>query len=209
MPEDNKIRVLIADDHAIVRMGLVALFAGTPDIQTAGEASDGNTAVAQAMKLVPDIVLLDLSMPHKDGIAVTAELRQRLPEVKILILTTFGTSEELAKAFAAGAHGAILKNISNQELLSAIRRTAAGEKVVAQEITNMLVNDPPMPELSSRQRDILESITRGLTNNQIAMQLDISPESVKTHIAKLFDKLGAASRSEAVSIALRRHLLKI
>ena len=209
MPEDKKIRVLIADDHAIVRMGLVALFAGTPDIQTAGEASDGNTTVAQAMKLVPDIVLLDLSMPHKDGIAVTAELRQRLPEVKILILTTFGTSEELAKAFAAGAHGAILKNISNQELLSAIRRTAAGEKVVAQEITNMLANDPPMPELSSRQRDILESITRGLTNNQIAMQLDISPESVKTHIAKLFDKLGAASRSEAVSIALRRHLLKI
>ena len=209
MPEDKKIRVLIADDHAIVRMGLVALFAGTPDIQTTGEASDGNTAVAKAMKLVPDIVLLDLSMPHKDGIAVTAELRQRLPEVKILILTTFGTSEELAKAFAAGAHGAILKNISNQELLSAIRRTAAGEKVVAQEITNMLANDPPMPELSSRQRDILESITRGLTNNQIAMQLDISPESVKTHIAKLFDKLGAASRSEAVSIALRRHLLKI
>lgn len=209
MSEDNKIRVLIADDHAIVRMGLVALFAGTPDIQTAGEASDGNSAVAKAMKLVPDIVLLDLSMPHKDGIAVTAELRQRLPEVKILILTTFGTSEELAKAFAAGAHGAILKNISNQELLSAIRRTAAGEKVVAQEITNMLANDPPMPELSSRQRDILESITRGLTNNQIAMQLDISPESVKTHMAKLFEKLGAASRSEAVSIALRRHLLKI
>ena len=109
----------------------------------------------------------------------------------------------------AGAHGAILKSSPNAELVTAIRRIATGKRAVSPEIENMLANDPPMPDLSPRQREILESITRGLTNNQIALQFDISPESVKTHIAKLFEKLGAATRSEAVSIALRRHLLKI
>ena len=110
---------------------------------------------------------------------------------------------------AAGASGALLKNVPNGEIVAAIRRIAAGKRVVSPDIELMLENDPPVPDLSPRQREILESITRGLTNAQIALQFDISPESVKTYIARLFEKLGAASRSEAVSIALRRHLLKI
>lgn len=206
---DNKIRVLVADDHAIVRTGLVALLGRASDIEVVGEANDGNAAVAKAMKLNPDVVVLDLVMPRKDGVAATAELHAKRPDMKILILTSFGTSEEIAKAFSAGAHGAILKSCPNAELMASIRNIATGKRVVAPEIENMLANDPPMPDLSPRQREILESITRGLTNNQIAMQFDISPESIKTHINKLFKKLGAASRSEAVSIALRRHLLKI
>ena len=148
-------------------------------------------------------------MPKKDGVAATAELHERFPEIKILVLTSFGTSEDIAKALAAGASGALLKSVPNSEIVSAIRRIAASKRVVSPEIEHMLENDPPVPDLSPRQRDILESITRGLTNAQIALQLDISPESVKTHIAKLFEKLDAANRSEAVSIAVRRHLLKI
>ena len=205
----NKIKVLVADDHAIVRTGLVALLGRAPDIEVMGEASDGNDAVAKAMKLNPDVVVLDLVMPRKDGVAATAELHAKRPDMKILILTSFGTSEEITKAFSVGAQGAILKSSPNAELMASIRDIAAGKRVVAPEIENMLANDPPVPDLSPRQREILESITRGLTNNQIAMQFDISPESIKTHINKLFKKLGAASRSEAVSIALRRHLLKI
>lgn len=205
----DKIKVLVADDHAIVRTGLVALLGRADDIEVVGEASDGNSAVAKALKLNPDVIVLDLVMPQKDGVAATAELHEKRPDMKILILTSFGTSEEISKALMSGAHGAILKSSPNAELVTAIRRVAAGKRAVSPEIENMLANDPPVPDLSPRQREILESITRGLTNNQIALQFDISPESVKTHIAKLFEKLGAATRSEAVSIALRRHLLKI
>ena len=203
------IKVLVADDHAIVRTGLVALLGRADGIEVMGEASDGNSAVAKALKLKPDVIVMDLVMPQKDGVAATAELHEKCPEMKILILTSFGTSEEISKALAAGAHGAILKSSPNAELVAAIRRVAAGKRAVSPEVENMLANDPPMPDLSPRQREILGSITRGLTNNQIALQFDISPESVKTHIAKLFEKLGAATRSEAVSIAIRRHLLKI
>ena len=205
----GKIKILVADDHAIVRVGLVTLLGRVPDFEIVGEAGNGAVAVSRAMKLMPDVVVLDLVMPKMDGVEATATLHEKLPDTKVLILTSFGTSEDLSRALNAGAVGAILKNAANSELVSAIRRVAAGKRTVSPEIENMLANDPPVPELSPRQRDILESITRGLTNNQIAMQFEISPESVKTHIAKLFEKIGAASRSEAVSIALRKHLLKI
>lgn len=205
----GKIRILVADDHAIVRVGLVTLLGRVPDFEIVGEAGNGAVAVSKALKLAPDVVVLDLVMPKMDGVEATTALHEKLPDTKVLILTSFGTSEDLSRALNAGAVGAILKNAANSELVSTIRRVAAGKRTVSPEIENMLANDPPVPELSPRQRDILESITRGLTNNQIAMQFEISPESVKTHIAKLFEKIGAASRSEAVSIALRKHLLKI
>ena len=205
----GKIKILVADDHAIVRVGLVTLLSRVPDFEIVGEAGNGAVAVSKALKLAPDVVVLDLVMPKMDGVAATAALHEKLPNAKVLILTSFGTSEDISRALNAGAVGAILKNAANSELVSAIRRVAAGKRTVSPEIENMLANDPPVPELSPRQRDILESIMRGLTNNQIAMQFEISPESVKTHIAKLFEKIGAASRSEAVSIALRKQLLKI
>ena len=205
----GKIRILVADDHAIVRVGLVTLLGRVPDFEIVGEAGNGAVAVSKALKLAPDVVVLDLVMPKMDGVAATAALHEKLPNAKVLILTSFGTSEDLSRALNAGAIGAILKNAANSELVSAIRRVAAGKRTISPEIENMLANDPPVPELSPRQRDILESIMRGLTNNQIAMQFEISPKRVKTHIAKLFEKIGAASRSEAVSIALRKQLLKI
>ena len=205
----GKIRILVADDHAIVRVGLATLLGRVPDFEIVGEAGNGSVAVSKALKLVPDVVVLDLVMPKMDGVEVTAALHEKLPDAKILILTSLGTSEDISRALSAGASGAILKSTANSRLVSAIRLVAGGNRVVSPEIENMFSNDPPIPELSPRQRDILESITRGLTNNEIAMQFGISPESVKTHVAKLFEKIGAATRSEAASIALRKHLLKI
>ena len=205
----NKIRILIVDDHAIVRTGLAALLGSIPDFEIVGEASNGSIAVSKAIKLNPDVIVMDLVMPKMGGVEATTEILSKLPDTRILILTSFGTSEELSRVFSAGATGAILKNTANSALVSSIRRIAKGNRVVSPEIENMLANEPPIPELSSRQRDILESLTRGLTNNEIAMQFEISPESVKTHIAKLFEKRGAGNRSEAVSIALRKHLLKL
>ena len=205
----SKIRILIVDDHAIVRTGLAALLGSIPDFEIVGEASNGSIAISKAIKLNPDVIVMDLVMPKMGGVEATTEILSKLPDTRILILTSFGTSEELSRVFSAGATGAILKNTANSALVSSIRRIAKGNRVVSPEIENMLANEPPIPELSSRQRDILESLTRGLTNNEIAMQFEISPESVKTHIAKLFEKIGAGNRSEAVSIALRRHLLKL
>lgn len=205
----EKIRVLLADDHAVVRMGLVTMLERTSDIEVVAEAGNGIKAVAEAVRLAPDVAVIDLVMPKKDGIAATEEIHRKMPGVKILILTSFGTSEEISRAFAAGAGGAVLKSAATSELVNAIRQIASGKRPLSPDIANMMANDPPTQELSPRQREILESITRGLTNNQIATQFGISPESVKTHINKLFEKIGASNRSEAVTIALRKHLLKI
>lgn len=205
----NRIRVLLADDHAVLRMGLVTLLARTPDIEVVAEAGNGEEAVGEAERYAPDVAVVDLVMPKMDGIAATAMIHSKFPNMKILILTSFGTSDEISKALSTGADGAILKSAATHELVDAIRRIAAGERPVSPEIENMMKIDPPIQELSPRQREILESLTRGLTTNQIASTFDISPESVKTHVAKLFEKIGAANRSEAVAIALRKHLLKI
>ena len=205
----DKIRILIADDHAIVRMGLVTLLGAQDGFEVVGEASNGEQAVMRALKLRPDVVVMDLVMPKKDGVAATAELREKLPSAKCLILTSFGTADEMHAALQAGAAGILLKSTANSKLVASIRKVAAGKTVIADDVEQLLSEDQPVAELSPRQREILESITRGLSNAQIALQLDISAESVKTHMAKLFTKLGAASRAEAVAIAMRKHLLKI
>ena len=205
----GKIKILIADDHAIVRMGLATLLGAQDGFEVVGEASNGEQAVSRALKLRPDVVVMDLVMPKKDGVAATAELREKLPTAKCLILTSFGTADEMHAALQAGAAGILLKSSANSKLVASIRKVAAGKTVIADDVEQLLSEDQPVAELSPRQREILESITRGLSNTQIALQLDISAESVKTHMAKLFTKLGAASRAEAVAIAMRKHLLKI
>ena len=205
----DTIRILIADDHAIVRMGLVTLLGAQDGFEVVGEASNGEQAVSRALKLRPDVIVMDLVMPKKDGIAATAELHKKLPTAKCLILTSFGTAEEMQAALHAGAAGILLKSTANSKLVATIRKIAAGRTVIADGVEQLLSEEESIPELSPRQREILESITRGLSNAQIALQLDISAESVKTHMTKLFAKLGAASRAEAVAIALRKHLLKM
>ena len=204
----NKIRVLIADDHAMVRMGLASLLGTEPDIEVVGEAENGKTAIQKSIALKPDVVVMDLVMPNMDGTAATTEILKSLPETKILMLTSFGTADGIAHAIEAGAKGAMMKNADFSELVAAIRILAAGGRAISPEIEHFMEEDPPVQKLTQRQSDILASLVRGLTNDDIAKQFSIQRSSVKDHLTAIFEKLGAANRSEAVSIALRKHLLK-
>ena len=203
----NKVRVLIADDHAVVRMGIASLLGTRRDISVVGDAFDGADAVRKALALHPDVVIMDLVMPRLDGMSATAEITSKAPETKVLLLTTFSSSENIAKALKAGALGAAMKSSSNDDLIAAVLAVARGERYLTSEVEQLLAEDPPLPDLSQRQLQILESIARGLTNKEISTQLDISLESVKSHIKIILEKLGAASRTEAASIAQRKHLL--
>jgi len=206
--KNSNVRVLIADDHSVVRMGLASLLGTAKNVEIAGEAVNGEDAVRKAQKLRPDIVIMDLVMPKKDGVAATEEILSAAPETKVLILTTFGTSDDISRALKAGATGAIMKSATNRELLAAVQSVAQGKRFVSAEVEGILANDPPIPELSQRQREILESISRGLTNKEIATALDISLESVKSHVKVILEKLEASSRTEAAAIAQRKKLLK-
>jgi DNA-binding NarL/FixJ family response regulator len=203
------IRVLIADDHTIVRIGLKALLGAEKDIEIVGEAKNGEMAVKEAMRLQPDVVIMDLMMPKMDGAAATAALRDRLPEAKVIILTTFGSSDGIAHAIESGAAGALMKTADDAALISTIRSVAGGMTVISPEIRRLLAEDPPIPVLTSRQTEVLQSMMRGLTNRDIAKQLGIRQDGVNEHVAAILAKIGAANRTEAVAIALRKHLLKL
>lgn len=205
----KKIAILIADDHAVVRGGLAALLATERDFSVVGQAKNGEEAVREAKRLKPDVVLMDLVMPKLSGAAATEALTAELPATRIVILTSFGATEGIARALAAGAAGALMKTDDDTTLVRTIRRVAAGERVVSAEIQNLLKADPPVPSLTPRQRDILESLTRGLTNKDIASELGIRQDGVERHVNDILAKIGAANRTEAVAIALRKQLLKI
>ena len=202
----KKIRVLIADDHAMVRMGLASLLDTEPDIEVVGEAENGEVAVRKALSLKPDVIVMDLMMPGKDGTAATVEVMRAQPETKVLLLTSFGTADGVAHALEAGATGAMMKNADISELVAAIRTIAAGGRAVSPEIRHFMEIDPPISRLTSRQSEILAAVVRGLTNDDIAKLFSIQRSSVKDHLTAIFAKLGASNRSEAVSIALRKHL---
>ena len=205
----NEIRLLIVDDHAIVRTGLVALLESDGRVSVIGEADDGNAALALVRKLNPDIVIMDILMPGKDGIAAMQEIKAEFPGTKVLILTTSTASDELAAALAAGADGAITKSTANATLLSAVKDIAAGKRVISPEISKLIANDPPVKALTERQRIILEAMAQGKANKEIAVQLGLQTDSVRQHVIAILSKLGATNRAEAVAIALRKHLLKM
>ena len=200
---------MIVDDHAILRMGLASLLNAKKDIEVIGEASSGAAALKKAPKLKPDVIVMDLMMPEMDGAETTRRLKALMPEARILILTTFGTADGIAHALEAGAQGAVLKNVEFTELANDIRRIAAGETVISEEIQRILKSEPAIEPLSPRQHEILEAIVNGLSNADISVRLGISLDMVKEHNQKLFEKLGVANRTEAVAITLRKHLLKI
>ena len=205
----RKTTVFLADDHVMVRMGLTSLLDSKKDMQVIGEAEDGVETVRKVLSLKPDVVLMDLLMPLKDGVAATTEILAALPRTRILILTSASTSDGIAHALRAGAAGALLKSADFSTLVSAIRTIAAGGTMIAPDIQRTLEEDPPIPDLTPRQEDILASVTRGLTNAEIARQFGIRESSVKEYVNQICTKLGAANRAEAVSIALRKHLLKM
>ena len=204
----SKVKVLIVDDHAILRMGLASLLGTKKDIEVVGDAADGPTAIRKAVRLRPDVIIMDLLMPGMDGVETTRRLLAEMPDARVLILTTFGTADGIAHALEAGARGAVMKNVDFSELVAAVHSVAAGERAVSPEIERILAAEPPIPALSPRQAEILQSVVRGLSNPDIAKQLGISLDMVKEHSAALFQKIGAANRTEAVAIALRKHLIR-
>ena len=205
----GKIRVLVADDHRIVRIGLAALLSTESGIEVVGEAENGETAVALARELLPDVVLMDLVMPEMDGVETTAAIRAACPETKVLILTSFSVSDGISRALAAGATGAILKSVSDDELIAAVKAAAAGESVIGDEVRKLIDEAPPIPQLTGRQKQILAMVVDGNTNRQIALHLGIREDSVGAHLSAIFAKLGVSCRAEAVAIAMRRQLLKM
>ena len=192
----------------MVRMGLASLLETEPDIKVVGEAEDGDDAVKKAVSRRPDVVVMDLVMPKKDGAEATSEIHGLLPETKILLLTTFGTADGVAHALASGATGAMMKNADFSDLAAAVRTVASGGNAVSPEIERFIREDPPVTNLTKRQGEILAAVVRGLTNDDIAKQFSIQRSSVKDHLTAIFEKLGAANRAEAISIALRKHLLR-
>ncbi len=204
----NKTRVLLADDHSIVRMGLTTLLEMERDIEVVGQAVNGRLALDAALKLRPDVVVMDLMMPVMDGAAATAAIKAELPETKVVLFTTFPTSDHIARAIENGASGAIFKSDADIELIHAIRAVASGQTYISAEIRNLIASDPPIQPLSPRQTEILAALVRGLSNAEIATLLGISPTVVREHTMALFKKIGAANRAEAVAIALRRHLIR-
>ena len=206
---NRKIKVLIADDHAVVRIGLAALFGTEKDMQVVGQAKDGDDAISQATAVHPDVIIMDLRMPKTDGANATKQIHDRLPSAKVVILTSYGESDGVAHALAAGASGAISKAAEDAVLVSVVRRVAEGEQYVSPEIRKLLQDSPPIPKMTSRQLEILAYMVKGLTNKDIAGLLNIREDSVEEHVNLILAKIGAANRTEAVAIALRKHLLKI
>lgn len=205
--KSQKIRILIADDHKLMRMGLVSLFNVQKDMTVVGEAEDGETAVRYAAELKPDIAIVDLMMPKMNGAEATAAMLANNPGIGIVILSSFANSFDMARAISNGARGAQAKEAPTEDLVDAVRTVAAGGTAIAPDIMEYAKENVP-PPLTEKQMAILTSVTRGLSNKDIALELGVSPVVVKKQLSVIFAKLGAATRAEAASIAIQKHLIK-
>jgi DNA-binding NarL/FixJ family response regulator len=206
----DPIRVLIVDDHAVVREGLRTFLELQDEIEVAGEAVDGKDAIREAERLRPDVVLMDLVMPNLDGVGAMRELRQRVPGARVIVLTSFLDDERLLPAVRAGAAGYLLKNVQPQELARAIRTAAAGEALLDPAVAARLVEaleedgrDARADQLTPREREVLALIGRGFANKRIALELGIAEKTVKTHVGNVLSKLGVSDRTQAALYAAR------
>lgn len=206
--DPKPIRVLIVDDHLVVRMGLSALISLEPGMSVIGEAEDGECALELVRRYHPDVVVMDVMMPNMNGTEATAIIASEFPETRILVLTTFSESKDVVKALDAGANGAIVKDSSQQELISAIRAVAEGKRVISPEISRTIDGVSQKPQLSDRHRLILEYVAKGLSNPEIGKLLGIGPDCVKAHLKIIYARLGVATRTEAVFFAVQEDLLK-
>lgn len=212
MSSSEPIRVMLVDDHAMVRRGLATFLRVFDDLELVGEAESGEAALQLCGQFLPDVILMDLMMPDMDGATATRLIRQRFPQVQVIALTSFKEQDVVQSALQAGAIGYLLKDVSADELARAIRAAHSGRATLAPEAVQALVNaanQPPAPEwyLTERERVVLALMVEGLNNTQIAKRLVVSPSTIKSHVSHILSKLGASSRSEAVALALRSGLI--
>jgi DNA-binding NarL/FixJ family response regulator len=210
------IRVLIADDHPVVRDGLAAMLSTQPDFDVVGTAATGREAVAQAQALQPDVVLLDLEMPELDGVEALRQMAARTPQARALVFTAFDTDERIVAAVQAGARGYLLKGAPRDELFNAIRVVSQGGSLLQPIVASKLIQrisqppaDPPVDPLTGRELEVLTLLAQGKANKEIAAALHISERTVKFHVSAIFNRLGAGNRTEAVRFAVQRGLIQL
>ena len=209
---DGKIRILIVDDHFVVREGLKGILAGQPDFEVVGEAADGERGVALAAERQPDVVLMDLRMPGLDGVGAIREIKRRGIPTNVLVLTTYDSDADILPAIEAGATGYLLKDAPREDLFRGIRAAARGESYLAPSVASRImrrVRGPAPEPLSAREIEVLEQVARGLNNREIARNLHISQATVKTHLVHIYDKLEVSDRTSAVMAALEQGIIRM
>jgi NarL family two-component system response regulator LiaR len=214
MDEERVIRVMLVDDHEMVRNGLSTFLLIHDDLTLVGEAGDGEEAVRLFASLQPDVVLMDIKMPRMDGVEATRALLDRSPDARVIALTSFDDDESVERVLSAGAIGYLLKNVDANDLADAIRAAYEGKPTLGPEATESLFRASRRPpqlghDLTEREREVLRQMIDGLTNPEIAEALFVSPATVKSHVSNILSKLGAATRTEAVSLALQHDVLKV
>lgn len=214
MTDKECIRVMLVDDHAVVRSGLSTFLMTCDDMELVGEAASGEQALQICSRAKPDVILMDLVMPGMDGATTTRMIRERCPEIQVIVLTSFKEQELVQGALQAGAIGYLLKDVSADELANAVRAAYAGKPTLAPEAAQVLIQATRRPaeqigfDLTEREREVLALMVEGLNNNQIAEKLVVSVSTAKFHVSRVLSKLNASGRTEAVAIALQNHLVK-
>lgn len=215
MTEQERIRVMLVDDHAVVRSGLATFLMACSDMELVGEAANGQQALLMCPQVKPNVVLMDLVMPGMDGATTTRLIREKCPEIQVIALTSFKEKDLVQGALRAGAIGYLLKDISAKELANAIRAAYAGKPALAPEAAQVLIQAARAPaveqvgyNLTNREREVLVLMIEGLNNKEIAERLVVSPSTAKSHVSSILSKLGVSSRTEAVALALQNNLVK-
>ena len=209
MDKTRTIRILVADDHYIVRIGLVALLNTEPDMEVVAEAADGAQAVEMYEELQPDLVLMDARMPIKNGVQAITEIRRRHPTARVLMLTAYDGDQDIAQALAAGAQGYVLKNSKADHLIPAVRAVAAGQRWLPREIAGRLAARKSFEQLTPREVQVLTQMAKGRANKEIADILNITEYTAKDHLKSILAKLRASDRTEAVTLAIQRGIIQL
>lgn len=214
MNDNTPIRVIIADDHAMVRVGLSTILESLPDMHLVAEANNGNEAIELCKTFHPDVILMDVKMPGMDGIQATQQIKTRFPDVQVIVITSYDETNLVNKALQAGAIGYLLKNVSASELGSAIRNAKLNKPTLAPEATQALIHASTHDksfdfDITDRELDVLQLMVKGLSNAEIAQHLQISRFTVKNHVSSIFSKLDVASRTEAATLAIQHHLVEL
>jgi DNA-binding NarL/FixJ family response regulator len=209
MKKEPKLRILVADDHYVVRMGVIAIIDNEPDMEVVAEAANGNQAIELFNQHKPDLVLLDSRMPLKNGVEVAKEIQSQNGAVRILMLTAFDGDEDIHKALTAGAQGYVLKSSTGEQLVPALRAVAAGEKWIPEEVADLLAKRNKFEPLTPRELEVLHELAKGLANKQIADVMNISMHTTKGYLKNILTKLHVADRTEAVTVAIQRGLIHL